>query len=191
MENLRVRVQAAIDQGTTARVTQTSGVLSLPLGGRRFVKLGNESGDLTEAGRFYYERIGHAPPEHGMRFDQEPTRRGDTEYIQVGGRQRAHFEAGRGMVLYSPWDAVLLQKNTSNWCSASQCASWESANTDVRTNGSIGSRTGLTAARSGTDLALPLPSVPRRQDLRRGPARPDAAQPRLQGSGTNSPAATS
>ena len=83
----RQRIIDSLGAGRRARVTAASGVLTLPLGGRSFVRLGNEDGTLNAAGKFYYQRTGEAPPENGVNFNQQPTRKGKSEFIQFSGKE--------------------------------------------------------------------------------------------------------
>src|SRR4051794_26234056 len=75
----KAKIIRAIAEGRRARVTR-GGHSSLPLGLGAHVLL-SSTGGLTAAGKLYYARTRLEEPAAGVSMTQQPTRRGDTEYI--------------------------------------------------------------------------------------------------------------
>ena len=90
---LRQNVKVSIDQAIQANVEPTpprNGIgLSLSMGTGRSQNLIDDNGNLTAAGRYYYDQVGINPPDK-FNFQQDAKRRGRTQYIKLlNGEEKA------------------------------------------------------------------------------------------------------
>ena len=97
LDSVKAAIDAAVASNQQPRAPKAARGLVLSIPGGRARKIMDTKGNLTPAGKYFYEKTSQQAPNRGFDFNQEPTRRGNRVQASLLDGQRATVRTWDGV----------------------------------------------------------------------------------------------